>query len=130
LVGRRRTSEGGGRRRLDSGRYWRCQEGCGNVRYDEFTGRVHGALQAIGAELHEEDIVKADDMRNVRLTLLESELASIGRKGLSPADMIKRISEISDAMEAIRAKPAPVAASSGKARASPWGTPARFRRPR
>ena len=102
-----RTSEGGGGHRVTSGRYWRCPEGDGNVRYEEFTGRVHEALQTIGAELFEEIIVKADDMRQVRLTLLESELASIGRKGLKPADMIKRISEISAEMEAITAEPAP-----------------------
>src|SRR5258707_8529711 len=46
-------------------------------------------------------------MRQVRLALLESELAGIGRKGLSPADMIKRIGDISTDMEAIRAEPAP-----------------------
>jgi hypothetical protein len=102
-----RTSEGGGSHRVSSGRYWRCPGGCGNVRYDEFTVRVHEALQGIGADLFEEIIVKADDMRQVRLTLLESELASIGRKGLKPAGMIKRISEISAEMEAIRAEPAP-----------------------
>ena len=46
-------------------------------------------------------------MRQVRLTLLESELASIGRKGLSPADMITRIGEISAEMDAVRAEGAP-----------------------
>jgi hypothetical protein len=102
-----RTSEGGGSHRVSSSRYWRCPKGCGNVRYGEFSGRIHGALSGIGAELLEEVVIKADDMRQVRLTLLESELAGIGRKGLSPADMITRISEISAEMEAVRAERAP-----------------------
>jgi DNA invertase Pin-like site-specific DNA recombinase len=103
----RRTSEGGGSHRVTSGRYWRCPQGCGNVRYDEFSGRVHNALSGIAAELLEEVIIKSDDMRQVRLTLLESELAGIGRKGLSPAGMITRINEISAEMEAVRAEKAP-----------------------
>jgi hypothetical protein len=103
----RRTSEGGGSHRVTSGRYWRCPQGCGNVRYDEFSGRVHNALSGIAAELLEEVIIKADDMRQVRLTLLESELAGIGRKGLGPADMITRINEISADMEAVKAEKAP-----------------------
>jgi predicted site-specific integrase-resolvase len=103
----RRTSQGGGSRPAGSRRYWRCPQGCGNVPYQSYTGRVHVALSGIAAELFEEVIIKADDMRQVRLTLLESELASIGRKGLKPAGMITRISEISAEMEAIRAEPAP-----------------------
>jgi DNA invertase Pin-like site-specific DNA recombinase len=110
----RRTSEGGGSHRVTSGRYWRCPTGCGNVRYDEYTGRVHAALAGISAEVFEEVIVKAEDMRHVRLTLLESELAGIGRKGLSPAAMITRISEISAEMEAVRAEKRRGAGSSGR----------------
>jgi hypothetical protein len=102
-----RTSEGGGSHRVTSSRYWRCPAGCGNVRYGEFSGRIHNALSGITAELLEEVIIKSDDMRQVRLTLLESELAGIGRKGLSPAAMISRINEISAEMEAVRAERAP-----------------------
>jgi DNA invertase Pin-like site-specific DNA recombinase len=102
----RRTSPGGGNR-VNSARYWRCPKGCGNVRYDEYTARIHDMLKGVTAELVKEVIVKADDMRTVRLTLLESELAGIGRKGLSPADMIQRIGEISAEMEAVKAEPAP-----------------------
>jgi hypothetical protein len=104
-----RTSEGTGSR-VGSGRYWRCPkqaDGCKNVRYQEFSGRIHAALSGITAELFEEVIVKAEDMRQVRLTLLNDELAGIGRKGLSPADMIARITQISAEMEAVRAERAP-----------------------
>jgi hypothetical protein len=74
-------------RRIQSG-YRRTADNAAAIRKPKYG---HVALQSIGAELFEEIIVKADDMRKVRLTLLESELASIGRKGLKPADMIKRI---------------------------------------
>jgi DNA invertase Pin-like site-specific DNA recombinase len=102
----RRTSPGTGKRK-DSGRYWRCPDGCGNVKYDVFNSRADAALRSLSADLYSETLVKETDMRQVRLTLLESELSGIGRAGLSPADMISRISGISAEMEAVKAEPAP-----------------------
>jgi hypothetical protein len=102
----RRTSPGNGKRR-GSGRYWRCPGGCGNVKYDDFNSRADAALRGLEAELYVETIVKATDMRQARLTLLESELSGIGRAGLSPADMIARIGGISEEMESVKAEPAP-----------------------
>jgi DNA invertase Pin-like site-specific DNA recombinase len=102
---RLRTSTNGNRK-CDY-RYWRCRNKCGNIRYELANERIENALRSIKVELVKEEIVKDADMRQVRLTVLNAELAEIGRKGYSPAEMIKRITEISEEIESVKAETPP-----------------------
>lgn len=88
-------------------RYWHCKVCNFTCRDDKVSGTADQTLRVCASELYEETVVKPVDTRAVRRTALERELADIGRSGLSPEQMVKRITEIQAALAAIAAEPAP-----------------------
>jgi DNA invertase Pin-like site-specific DNA recombinase len=103
--GVRRTSSAG--QGSSERRYWRCTGGCPGHKYAPLSARIDAAIRSIQAELFDEVPVEDTDTREVRRTLLNSELRDIGRKGLSPDAMVKRIGEITAGLAAIDAETKP-----------------------